>query len=175
MLSSNDQSIEGSAQDPMQVHLECPSCHETNLIKYGKTPGTCWQRYRCLNPGCRRQFAAGSDHLIEPKIKAFIIEQLAVGTRPKKIVQDLRHEGRSQVSLRWIYALRRKMRQQMRDRCTVFADQRLDQKIKDIILNMLSAGVKPSQIKKIVGDDISLRYIYKLRQKKEYTHDQRNG
>jgi len=63
------------------------------------------------------------------------------------------------------------MKQEMSDQCRVFADQRIDPKVKDIILNMLSAGVKPSQIKKIVGDDISLRHIYKLRQKKKRVHD----
>jgi IS30 family transposase len=158
----------------MPAQVECPSCHGINLVKNGKSPGTCRQKYLCLNPGCRRQFTAGSNHLIDPKIKTLIIEQLARGMAPIKIVQYLSYggkDGRSQISIRWIYELRRKMKQEMSDQCRVFADQRIDPKVKDIILNMLSAGVKPSQIKKIVGDDISLRHIYKLRQKKKRVHD----
>jgi len=172
--SSDDQLIGYSARDSMPAQVECPSCHGINLVKNGKSPGTCRQKYLCLNPGCRRQFTAGSNHLIDPKIKTLIIEQLARGMAPIKIVQYLSYggkDGRSQISIRWIYELRRKMKQEMSDQCRVFADQRIDPKVKDIILNMLSAGVKPSQIKKIVGDDISLRHIYKLRQKKKRVHD----
>ncbi|MGA2332593.1 MAG: hypothetical protein ABSG75_12610 [Syntrophales bacterium] len=155
------------ARDKMPAQLECPSCHGTSLVKHGKSPGTCRQKYRCLNPGCRRQFVAGSDHLVDPEVKARVIEQLVKGIPPKKIAQDVSHEGLSQISMRWVYGLRTKIIEHMIAEYGALADHRTDQKIKDIILNMLSAGIKRSQIKKIIGDDISPRYISNLRRKKK--------
>ena len=83
----------------------CPDCKGTRLQRYGKTAAGL-QKYRCLDEfgrKCRRQFVAGSTHLIDPGKKKIILALLAQDTPPKKIKAAV--EG---ISLRWIYALRRR-------------------------------------------------------------------
>ncbi len=141
--------------------LECPTCHGSKFLKYGRTRAGL-QKYRCMDPDCRRQFVAGSKHMLSPKIKDLVIQKLSAGIHPTVIIKEIGPE----VSLRWVYALRRKMRKEISDKCRVLTDQGIDQKIKKIILNMLAIGLKPSVIKKSIGEGISLRYIYMLRKKR---------
>lgn len=86
--------------------LSCPACHGTRLIKYGRTAAGL-QKYRCEAASCRHQFVAGSDHLVDQETKQLVMRMLAAGIDPKKIHQAL-PEG--EISLGWIYKLRRKMR-----------------------------------------------------------------
>ena len=169
--SSDNHLVADSTTDTMQALVKCPYCHGADLIKYGKTRGTCRQKYRCRAAGCRRQFAAGSDWQIEPRIKALIIEQLSIGWKPPKIARDLNVGGRSVISLRWIYALRQRMKERLADQLEVLTDKRPDPKTKAIVVNMINAGLKRSQIKKFMGDEVSLEYITGLRRKRKYEHD----
>ena len=87
--------------------VNCPSCGGTKLARYGKTAAGL-QKYRCLDGsgiGCRRQFVAGSDHLIDPDKKKIILALLAQDTPPKKIKAAV-----PGISLRWIYELKRRAR-----------------------------------------------------------------
>ena len=84
------------------MDVPCPKCGLLNLRKYGKTRAG-RQKYRCSNPGCRRQFVAGSDHLLDPKVKDRVEKLLSAGEHPVRISQ-----AEAGVSLRWIYELRRK-------------------------------------------------------------------
>ena len=82
--------------------VSCPDCKGSRLSRYGKTK-IGLQKYRCLD--CKRQFVAGSDHLIDAETKKTVLGLLAQGVHPKKIANAI--EG---VSLRWIYELRKRTR-----------------------------------------------------------------
>ena len=87
--------------------VNCPDCKGTKLMRYGKTKAGL-QKYRCLDEkgvGCRRQFVAGSGHLIDPGKKKIVMDLLAQGIRPKKIMAAV-----PGISKRWIYELRRKVK-----------------------------------------------------------------
>lgn len=84
--------------------VSCPECGGTDLLKYGKA-GSGKQKYRCKNQECRHQFVAGSTYLIDEKTKRVIIALLAQGVEPVIISKAI-----SDVSLRWIYELRRRMK-----------------------------------------------------------------
>jgi transposase-like protein len=98
----------------------CPACGGSLLAKYGKT-GAGKQKFKCLDPSCRRQFVAGSKYLIDEKTKATIMELLAAGVHPKQIAaaytkgrrqaeSPVDSPGSGHISKRWIYELRRRMR-----------------------------------------------------------------
>ena len=77
--------------------------------KYGKT-STGRQKYKCLDPGCRRQFVYGSTHLVDAETKRFVINFLAQGIAPTKIRKAV-----PGISLRWIYELGRRMKNDRRN------------------------------------------------------------
>ena len=81
----------------------CPDCRGVRLEKYGKTAAGL-QKYRCLAATCRRQFVDGSRHLIDREVKARIVALLKAGTTPAQV-----KEAWPNISLRWIYSLRRKL------------------------------------------------------------------
>ena len=83
----------------------CPGCKGIKLTRYGKTTAG-HQKFRCLVPGCRRQFVAGSDHLVDPTEKATVEGLLKEGVSPGKIARAM-----SGISRRWIYKLARRMKQ----------------------------------------------------------------
>lgn len=83
--------------------VSCPACKGNQLEKYGKTKAGL-QKYRCLNPRCRRQFVAGSAHRIDPEIKTMVEGLLRGGTHPRVIAQAVPN-----ISLRWIYDLRKRI------------------------------------------------------------------
>ena len=89
-------------KDPTLEHLSCPQCRGSKLSRYGKTAAG-RQKYRCLNPACRRQFVYGSDHLLDPETKKIVMNLLSAGVEPVQI-----HRAVPEVSLRWIYELRRR-------------------------------------------------------------------
>lgn len=85
--------------------VSCPDCKGTRLQRYGKTAAGL-QKYRCLDGrgiGCRRQFVAGSDRLIDPDERKVLDALLAADTPAKKIKAAL-----PGISLRWIYELKRR-------------------------------------------------------------------
>lgn len=82
--------------------LSCPQCHGIKLSRYGKTAAG-RQKYRCLNPACRRQFVPFSDHFLDPETKKIVLSLLSAGVEPVQI-----HRAVPEVSLRWIYELRRR-------------------------------------------------------------------
>ena len=84
--------------------VTCPDCQGTKLERYGKTRAGL-QKYRCLASGCRRQFVAGSNHLIDPEVKAAIMKLLEAKASPAQV-----KAAWPDISLRWIYSLRRKLR-----------------------------------------------------------------
>ena len=89
----------------IENNIRCPACgNPIWLMKYGKTKAGL-QKYRCLEPSCRRQFVAGSDHALDPGTRARVEKLLAADVKPKQIAQ-----AESGISLRWIYALKRKMK-----------------------------------------------------------------
>lgn len=85
--------------------VRCPKCGGWLFEKYGKTEAG-KQKLRCLEPTCRRQFTLGSDHLLNPDKKKIIEALLANGIAPKKI----REAFPKDVSLRWLFGLRRKIK-----------------------------------------------------------------
>jgi transposase-like protein len=87
--------------------INCPDCGGP-VQKYGKTPSGV-QRYRCVADGCLRQFIPGSDHLIEPEVKALVLRMIDADVHPKKIYQSVNGDGPEKISLRWIQILRRKV------------------------------------------------------------------
>lgn len=91
----------------------CPDCQGNKLQKYG-TNKTGLQKYRCMNPKCRRQFVAGSDHRVDEKTKALVKQLLAKNIDPRAIAEALipvdNQEAKPPISLRWIYELRRRMK-----------------------------------------------------------------
>jgi transposase-like protein len=84
--------------------VNCPACKGNELQRYGKTKAGL-QKYRCLAPRCRRQFVAGSTHLIDPEKKKIVQDLLGQGIPPKKIKAAV-----PEISVRWLYELRRKVR-----------------------------------------------------------------
>lgn len=85
--------------------VSCPDCKGTRLERYGKTKAGL-QKYRCLDEkaiGCRRQFVAGSTHRIDPEKKKIAQDLLAQDIAPEKIKAAV-----PEISLRWLYKLRRK-------------------------------------------------------------------
>ncbi|MBN1545724.1 MAG: IS1 family transposase [Syntrophaceae bacterium] len=101
------------------LRVTCPKCGGRKLEKYGKTK-VGKQKYRCLR--CRRQFVPGSAHLLDPEIKRIVEKSLAENIRPKKVFNLVTailagRETRKEIpqvergiSLRWIYALRRRLK-----------------------------------------------------------------
>jgi transposase-like protein len=87
----------------------CPDCGSSGLQKYGTTKSG-KQKYRCAVIGCRRQFVPGSDHLINPELKSIIIGMIAADIHPRKIYKSVNPDGEEKISLRWIYKLRRRMK-----------------------------------------------------------------
>lgn len=88
-------------------NIKCPECGGVNLQKYGTTKAG-RQKYRCQCEGCRHQFVAGSDHRINADTKEKIMKLLSANVDPK-IIHSTYSES---VSLRWIYSLKRKMKNQ---------------------------------------------------------------
>lgn len=94
--------------------VSCPECGGKKLARYGKTAAGL-QKYLCLTLSrrtadgkpfeCRRQFVAGSTHMIDPDKKRIARELLAQGIPPKKIKAAV-----PEISLRWLYELRRRAR-----------------------------------------------------------------
>jgi transposase-like protein len=84
----------------------CPSCKGSRVINYGHTSAG-RQKLRCTAPGCRRQFVAGSNHLVDPKIKVLVEGLLSEDVPPKKIAAAM---PPGKISLRWIYSLRGKLK-----------------------------------------------------------------
>ena len=82
--------------------IRCPQCNSSRLARYGVTPAG-KQKYRCLE--CRRQFVAGSDHLLDPEKKAVVMRLLEAGVEPARI-----REAIPEISLRWLYELRKRLR-----------------------------------------------------------------
>ena len=85
---------------------KCPSCGGSLLQRYGKTQAGL-QKYRCVEPHCRRQFVSGSDHMIGPEKKKLVMALLAQDMPPKKIAAAV-----PGISMRWIYELRGRARRQ---------------------------------------------------------------
>ena len=88
--------------------FSCPACKGTRLGKYGKTAAGL-QKFRCLDPGCRRQFVDGSDHLIDQETRIIAERLLTWGIPPAKVAKAL--DGK--ISERWIYELTRRMKQKV--------------------------------------------------------------
>lgn len=87
--------------------VRCPDCGGSKLQRYGTTKAG-RQKYRCRDErgaGCRRQFVAGSLHLIDPEKKKIAQALLAQGIKPKKI-----HVAVPEISRRWLYELKRRSR-----------------------------------------------------------------
>lgn len=93
--------------------ISCPDCRGIRLEKYGLTRAGL-QKYRCLDPNCRRQFVAGSDHRVDEKTQALVKQLLAKYIDPRAIAEALipvdDKEAKPPISLRWIYELRRRMK-----------------------------------------------------------------
>ena len=90
----------------------CPDCQGTRLEKYGKTKAGL-QKYRCLDPGCRRQFVVGSDHNVADKTKVLVNQLLAENIKPRAIAKALTipdSDTKPPISLRSIYELKRRMK-----------------------------------------------------------------
>ncbi len=85
-------------------NVNCPDCKDTRVVKYGKTAAGL-QKYRCVYPGCRRQFVAGSDHMIDPETKYRVEKLLYADVHPTQIAK-----AETGISLRWIYELRKRMK-----------------------------------------------------------------
>jgi len=79
----------------------CPGCSSTSLLRWGRGAAG-RQKYRCRD--CGRQFVPGSEHLLEPAKKAIVLNLISAGVEPSKI-----REAIPDISLRWIYELRRRM------------------------------------------------------------------
>jgi len=79
-----------------------PGCGGERLQRWGKS-STGRQKYRCRD--CGRQFVPGSDHLLDPDKKAIVLSLLAAGVEPNKI-----REAIPEISIRWIYELRKRVR-----------------------------------------------------------------
>ena len=92
----------------VMVKISCPECGGTRLTKYGKTLAG-RQKYKCSSPICRHQFVAGSDHLVNPDIKDRVIKLLTANVHPTQIAKA--EQG---ISLRWLYELRRRMKNDQR-------------------------------------------------------------
>jgi len=90
------------------VNISCPECKGTRLAKYGKTAAG-KQKYKCYALACRHQFVADSDHLVNPEVKDRVIKLLTAKVHPTQIAKA--EEG---ISLRWIYELRRRMKNDQR-------------------------------------------------------------
>jgi transposase-like protein len=86
----------------MDAEINCPKCGSARLERYGKTSAGL-QKYRCLLPDCRRQFVAGSEHLIDADIKNIVLQLLAQQVPPTRIKRAV-----AGISLRWIYELKRR-------------------------------------------------------------------
>ncbi len=83
--------------------IKCPGCGVSRwVVKYGKTRAGL-QKYRCRDRECGRQFVAGSDHRLAAKTKDVVLKLLAADVPPRAIADAIRD-----ISLRWIYELRRK-------------------------------------------------------------------
>jgi transposase-like protein len=92
--------------------VTCPDCGSARVQKYGKN-GAGAQRYRCLQEDCRRQFVPGSDHLIDPEIKALVLRMINAEVHPRKIYIAVNPDGEDKeekISLRWIYKLMRRIK-----------------------------------------------------------------
>jgi len=92
----------------MITDIGCPECSGTRLARYGKTLAG-KQKYKCGDPKCRHQFVADSDHLIDPTVKDRVIKLLSANVHPTQIA-----EAETGISLRWIYELRRRMKNDRR-------------------------------------------------------------
>jgi transposase-like protein len=84
--------------------VRCPVCGGWLLEKYGKTKAG-KQKYRCLEPPCRRQFVAGSEHEIGAEVKGAVQNLLKQRTAPAAIAAAFP----GKISLRWIYEIKRRM------------------------------------------------------------------
>ncbi len=102
MMAADMDQLDKTLQQAVPI---CPACRGGHLVKYGKTSAG-RQKYRCQASACRRQFVAGSDHLIKPEVKAILDNMIAADVPPKKIAQAI-----PTVSRRWIHELRRRKKQ----------------------------------------------------------------
>ena len=77
----------------MTVYLpvQCPDCHSTDVIKYGKSSNG-KQRYRCCNPNCLRvTFSINLDYLgRDVKTKQKIVEMNLNGSSVRQIARVLK-------------------------------------------------------------------------------------
>ena len=77
----------------MTVYLpvQCPDCHSTDVIKYGKSSNG-KQRYRCGNPNCLRvTFSINLDYLgRDVKTKQKIVEMNLNGSSVRQIARVLK-------------------------------------------------------------------------------------
>lgn len=90
--------------DDQNIKIICPDCGGDQLQKFGKTKAG-RQKYRCLNSGCRRQFVHGSAFSVPTDIKTKVMALLDQNVNPQKIYAAFSED----ISLRWIYQLRRRM------------------------------------------------------------------
>ena len=92
----------GLCEDRMLIRVKCLGCGVGRwIVKYGKTPGG-KQKYKCKPPGCGRSFVVINDHFITPETKGVVLKLLAAGVHPTAIANAI-----TDISLRWIYELRR--------------------------------------------------------------------
>ena len=71
--------------------VQCPDCHSTDVIKYGKSSNG-KQRYRCCNPNCFRvTFSINLDYLgRDVKTKQKIVEMNLNGSSVRQIARILK-------------------------------------------------------------------------------------
>jgi transposase-like protein len=88
----------------LMADVTCPACKGDRLEKYGNTKAGL-QKYRCLDPKCRRQFVPGASHLVDKNTKQAVTELLKANVKPNIIAK-----ATPGVSRRWIYDLRKRMK-----------------------------------------------------------------
>lgn len=83
--------------------VRCPECNGSKLERYGKTKAG-KQKFRCLEPFCRRQFVlGGDDRSIDQATLETVLKLLAQNVKPRVIKTAV-----PGISLRSIYKLRGK-------------------------------------------------------------------
>ena len=73
-----------------RVHVQCPSCHSTDVMKYGRQANGP-QRYQCNNPDCARRIflLRYHDKGRLPEIKRQIVDMTLNGSSVRDIVRVL--------------------------------------------------------------------------------------
>lgn len=87
--------------------IVCIKCGSIDVQKFGVTKAGL-QKYRCRREACRRQFVLGSTHNIPSAVKEKVLILLS-----EKVDPHIIHKTYAdQISLRWIFQLRRRLRKQ---------------------------------------------------------------